>query len=303
VSRAHATLRYLAIAVWALTASFAGAQTGIEWHESTWQLWRIGIDGSGLTRLAKLPNSRCGSPVWSPDGKWIAFDVSRAHDEWYQSEIAVISADGAELHYIGAGAVPSWSPDSRLIACHVALPTPFIVVMNRDGSGREEVQSHGWGARWLPRDKRIVTSTADGDGLSLLDLRTAHEQPLFTGRFLLRHGYAVSPDGKRITFSTTASPCLGLATLNDDLTQASVRWLLRHGISYHSSWSPDARHIIFAWRENEQVTTQLYMLDVDAEEGTPNRLLGQDLNRNNVNPDWSPDGKSIVFSSPEAFNE
>jgi Tol biopolymer transport system component len=39
---------------------------------------------------------------------------------------------------------------------------------------------------------------------------------------------------------------------------------------------------------------QLYIIDVGSNDA-PKRLVGQDEQRTNTNPDWSPDGKTIVF--------
>ena len=57
----------------------------------------------------------CGSPRWSPDGRWIAFDTEvENHDH-----IFVVDAEGRNLHAITHGDsdnfVPSWSRDGKAI--------------------------------------------------------------------------------------------------------------------------------------------------------------------------------------------
>src|SRR5262245_21969137 len=39
-----------------------------------WELWTINVDGTGLKQLIASPGFRHGSPDWSPDGKWVAYD-------------------------------------------------------------------------------------------------------------------------------------------------------------------------------------------------------------------------------------
>jgi Tol biopolymer transport system component len=89
---------------------------------------------------------------------------------------------------------------------------------------------------------------------------------------------------------------MALATLDERTMQASVRWLVKTGENYHSSWAPDARRIVFTWKRPNSPVYQLYLMDVDGDE-EPVLLPGQDPSRHNTDPDWSPDGKTIVFAS------
>ena len=79
--------------------------------------------------------------------------------------------------------------------------------------------------------------------------------------------------------------------------QASVRWLLKTGDSFHSSWSPDGSRLVFNWKPPGQTIEQIYVWNVDLGVAAPISLSGQDRARNNTNPDWSPDGQTIIFVS------
>jgi TolB protein len=287
----------LALFAPSLATSSSLAQTGNEWLASAWQLWRINVDGSELNQLTTTPGFRCGSPDWSPDGQCIAFDVIKSGQAWDESQIGVIHADGSDCRMVGAGGVASWSPDGKLIACQSNDTPHVILVMNRDGTGREAILDHDWSPRWSPAGDRIAAAKADGTGITFIDLATGNEQEVFSGPFSLRHGFSISPDGNHICFASTSTPGLGLATLDDSSSQAKISWPVKTGVAYHSSWSPDGRRIVFAWRPTDQDLVQLYTLDIAADQ-PPQLLPGQDSTRNNVNPDWSPDGKVIVFSSP-----
>ena len=76
-------------------------------------LWIMNLD-SGDTRqitFERDPIKPVGVPVWSPDGKHIAFVIrSTLHedvDEW------LISPDGSNLRKVGAGGNAAWSGDGR----------------------------------------------------------------------------------------------------------------------------------------------------------------------------------------------
>ena len=75
----------------------------------------MNADGSSQTRLTKNPVRRW-QPVWSPDGRQIAF-VSQRDGNY---EIYVMNADGSNQTSLTQNPVsdeqPVWSPDGRQIA-------------------------------------------------------------------------------------------------------------------------------------------------------------------------------------------
>jgi hypothetical protein len=54
------------------------------------------------------------TPVWSPDGQWLAF-VDSSPSEYAGQWVARIDAE-SELHHLGPGGNPVWSPDGRWLA-------------------------------------------------------------------------------------------------------------------------------------------------------------------------------------------
>jgi Tol biopolymer transport system component len=77
-------------------------------------LWVSSSDGSNPRKMSDEPGEHdAGSPAWSPDGRWIAFDL-RLHD----SNIYVLDILGGKPRRLTLGpndGTPSWSRDGRTI--------------------------------------------------------------------------------------------------------------------------------------------------------------------------------------------
>lgn len=82
-------------------------------HNGT-DLWVSNVDGSGARKLTTT--GKCGTPRWSPDGRWIAFD---SDGRYGHSGIYVVAADGGPVRPIiedgSNNMVPGWSRDGKWI--------------------------------------------------------------------------------------------------------------------------------------------------------------------------------------------
>ena len=78
-------------------------------------IWKSDANGANPLQLMSSTRGFAGTPRWSPDCKWIAFDYRiNTH-----SQIYMVDSEGRNLHAVTAGdwenAVPSWSRDGASI--------------------------------------------------------------------------------------------------------------------------------------------------------------------------------------------
>ena len=170
-------------------------------------------------------------------------------------------------------------------------------------------------------DKFVVSSDryaptlpalADNHEIYLLNLDGSGEQRL-TDNSVFDGFASLSPDGKKIVFDSRRNLGEGepdntsdLFVMNADGT--NPRFLIRGG---SPTWSPDGKQIAFqasASGTGQPINglpgaatedSDILVVNVDdrLEHGTPPRNLTNDDVRVDEDPDWSPDGNSIVYTS------
>jgi TolB protein len=247
------------------------------------------------------------NPVWSPDGRRIAFVSLRDGKALY-----VMNADGSGLRIVARVeglATPAWSPDGRRIAFHGrrdGVSGAALYVVNADGSGQRTLARWGSAPAWSPDGRRLAffqssklyLVNADGSGHRVLTRMPK------AGR---SRSLAWSPDGRKLAFlfeRDCGQFCFHLYVLNADgsglrdLTRnlAGVR---RFGVGLASDpvWSPDGRKIAFM-RLNKRLG--VYVGNVDGS-GVRN-LTPTPRGAAYAAPAWSPDGRKIAFAGERDGN-
>jgi Tol biopolymer transport system component len=114
-------------------------------------------DGATARRVTPQSLGEVQYPFWSPNGKWIAFQISnRSTASGF--DLYRIEPDGSNLERLtksGASGVynewPMWSPDSKRIAYGVEGHQSALWAMSADGSAKHKIRSGiGVPASWAP---------------------------------------------------------------------------------------------------------------------------------------------------------
>jgi TolB protein len=184
-------------------------------------------------------------------------------------EIYVMEADGSNqtrlTNHPAVDGAPVWSPDGSLIAFqsdrdNIVSSRPDIYVMNANGSNVRRLTTH-------PADDEAPEWSPDGTKLAFISSRD--DAP--GGR---RQVYVMNADGSdqtRLTFGNSVQPKL--------------------------SWSPDGSRIAFSSLA-EPFPTNLRIFTVNVSDHAVSPLTSPSAPLEiHYQPDWSPDGRQLVFVS------
>lgn len=242
------------------TIAFATDRDG----SRNWEIYSMKLDGSGLTNLTMSEGSDT-EPVWSPDGKKIAF-VSNRNGGLLNTEIYVMDADGSNQTRLTFNPArdysPTWSPDGTRIA-FVSQRTgkDQIFVMDADGGNISRL-SDGNGIdrfpAWSPDGKLIAFCSEGGRDEPHNPVRTAKGSDI----------YVMKPDGTEI-----------------------VRLTQSREMDWHPSWSPDGMYILFD--SSRKGAREIYIMRNNGNWQTRLTLTPEKFE---WEPVWAPDGMGYLFA-------
>jgi Tol biopolymer transport system component/subtilisin family serine protease len=247
------------------------------------QIWVINSDGTGERQLT---HDTAGdfAPVWSPDGKKIAFVQLIPPGQGSNSEgtdIFCVDADGSNLirltNFDSSIGYPRWSPDGSKIAF---VWNNSICIMNADGSHQSTLAT-GNGPTWSPDSSKLMyigyingysylcEMNADGSG----------KKQLLTSQFL-GNNPSWSPDGTMVAYLSGNTQ---ISVMNSDGT--NQRQITNTPIGKSClTWSPDSNRIAYMsiYNTSSGPPGRIYIINSDGTNET--QLTNDSINR--CNPCW-----------------
>ncbi|MBN1999487.1 PD40 domain-containing protein [candidate division KSB1 bacterium] len=197
-------------------------------------------------------------PVWSPDGKYIAFCGSKTADYLSQSSLKFYNVETGKIKTIASGVQDyvSWSADGQKL--------------------------------YFSKQRKYKHLSYYND-IHIYDLNTKKTKRLTKG--LRAVSPNVSPDGEKIVAITQMDGTDNLLLLQSDGTNPKKLTDYENGEAVFSpSWSPDGRLVVFSKARHHG--RDIFLFHVESGEITP---LIENLD-DARDPVFTPDGKQVCFA-------
>jgi dipeptidyl aminopeptidase/acylaminoacyl peptidase len=298
--------------------AYAVATPDMDANRNVSNIWVVSTDGGTPIQLTQSGHDT--SPVWSPDGKMLAFISSRSGE----SQIYVLPMDGGEAHawtHLSTGAdIVKWSPDGKTIAfTSLVYPDCQDDACNKsreEAKAKNKVKAHvaenllyrHWN-HWTEGKRShlfVVAAPANAAQTEASstprDLTTAANYDVPPDVRGDENDLNFSPDGTELCFTAVTEKMEAIST-NADLFLVPVaggaepkRVTKNPGYDGNPVYSPDGKYIAYRAQlingyEADRWRVWLY----DRGDGKNENLTETSFDRNATELNWSADSKTIYF--------
>ena len=274
-------------------------------------LWIMSADGSRLRFLVKG-----SSAVWSPDGTRIAY-LAEGEPGGSQIFMRYMDAEGAVTQITRltrAPGAPKWSPDGKSLG--------FTMFVPKENTWRIDMPAAPSGSAWTRSPRVIDNLLYRADRTGFLESGYSHVflVPAIGGtpRQVTRgdwnagprgggaggSGWDFTPDGKSVVVGGNDSPDAermyqrSALYLVDIATRAKRQLTQREGAWGNPVVSPDGSLIAFTGYPAEgPVSYRASDIYTIAADGSGMTLRSGNLDRDPSGLSWSPDGRSLYFTT------
>ena len=255
---------------------------------------------SGVTDLVTENAGTNTQPLWSPDGKLLAYRTARS-GMMGRSETIIAIRDGEtsrvrEYRDLGSLSIRAWAPDGSLLLERSAGLYALDVQ-----SGTLKQLAQGAGGIWelLPRAGKVYfTPGGTGNRPSAIvehDLASGVSRDIYRGpASVVNRGSAISPDGRTLytrepdPTSTSEKPSHTL--IAKDLESGTERILLKGQPLAQLRVSPDGSHLLVGFNGG--------FLLVDVRNGSSKEIRIPETGNNLSLLVWAADAQSILAARP-----
>ena len=297
--------------------AYTVATPDIDANRNASNIWLVSTENGGPIQLTQ--SGQDSSPVWSPDGKMIAFLSSRGGE----SQVYLLSMNGGEAHpwtSISTGVdIVKWSPDGKTIAFTSGVyPDCKDDACNKKRDEEKEknkvkahVAEHLLYRHWthwnegkrghlfvVPAPTSLEQAEASGKPVDLTSGADYDVPPDQRGG---ESDINFSPDGKEICFTAVTDPVEAIST-NGDLFLVPTaggsepkKITTNPGFDGNPVYSPDGKYIAYHAQltpgyESDRWRVMLY----DRTSGK-SQNLSEKFDRSANELAWSADSKTIFF--------